>query len=238
MIIAYNLYQKIIFLLFFLVHFHLVVFAQKQTFEKAFKKQYYEALQFIKDNQFDFNKYLVNNEMSTKACTAIVFPEIVRYSDIKDFFETKTLELLYVNGGEMYANFSIGRFQMKPSFIETLEKQLEKYQYKDKKIFNYKEKDIKAQRKERIQRLSVLVWQLKYLKAFCWVVGKRFAEKKFNNETEKVKFYAAAYNFGFLQSEQKIINWQNEQLFPYGKTQSKTKQYSYSQIAADFFEKK
>ncbi|TAE76336.1 MAG: hypothetical protein EAZ85_00245 [Bacteroidetes bacterium] len=212
--------------------------AQSSGFEKAFKKQYHESLQFIKENQTLFEKYLVVDNLSWKGCAAIVFPEIVRYSDIKNFIEVKTLELLYVNGGESYANFSIGRFQMKPSFIETLEKQLEKYKYPTKNIFNYKYKDIKEERKERIKRLSNLTWQLLYLKAFCWVVQKIFAHKKFNNETERVRFYAAAYNFGFLQSEQKITNWQSSKSFPYGKIQPKEKQFIYAEIAVDYFEKK
>ncbi len=232
-----NMNKKICIFFFCLIYI-LNISAQTSDFEKAFKKQYYEGTQFIKENQALFEKTLALTNISWKGCTAVVFPEIVRYSDMKDFLEIKTLELLYVNGGEMYANFSIGRFQMKPSFVETLEKQLTKHQYPSKNIFNYVSKDIKEQRKERIKRLSSLSWQLQYLKAFCWAVGKIFAHKKFNTESERVKFYAAAYNFGFLQTEQKITNWQNTKAFPYGKLQSKTKQYSYAQIAVEYFEKK
>jgi hypothetical protein len=56
---------------------------------------------------------------------SIVFPEIIRYNAFKDFLETKTLEWLYVEYGKDKADFSIGLFQMKPSFVEKLEKYLQ-----------------------------------------------------------------------------------------------------------------
>ena len=50
--------------------------------------------------------------------TAIFFPELIRYSFIRDLLETTALEYLYIENGKNYADFSIGRMQMKPSFIE------------------------------------------------------------------------------------------------------------------------
>ncbi|HMR44504.1 MAG TPA: hypothetical protein PKC40_11755, partial [Saprospiraceae bacterium] len=52
---------------------------------------------------------------------AVVFPEMIRYNLVKDFFETSALELIYANLGSREVDFSIGIFQMKPSFIEKLE---------------------------------------------------------------------------------------------------------------------
>lgn len=53
---------------------------------------------------------------------SIVAPEIIRYVQIKDFFEVKSLEIGYVNNKvKNLSNFSIGYFQMKPQFIEQLE---------------------------------------------------------------------------------------------------------------------
>lgn len=52
---------------------------------------------------------------------AIVSPELIRWTAFKDFFETTALELLYVKKGKTYADFSIGHFQIKPSFVEQLE---------------------------------------------------------------------------------------------------------------------
>ena len=52
---------------------------------------------------------------------AVVFPEIVRYSDLEDLIQIRALKVLYVQYGRKYADFSVGHFQMKPSFIEQLE---------------------------------------------------------------------------------------------------------------------
>ena len=41
--------------------------------------------------------------------------------------EITLLKALYINLGEDYANFSIGQFQMKPSFAESIHKQITDY---------------------------------------------------------------------------------------------------------------
>ena len=58
--------------------------------------------------------------------TAIVYPELLRYNYIQDFIETSGLELIYMRYGAKTADFSIGHFQMKPSFAEHIEKYIEK----------------------------------------------------------------------------------------------------------------
>jgi hypothetical protein len=145
--------------------------------------------------------------------------------------------MLYVKGGNMYANFSIGRFQMKPAFAESIEDFLIKNKMKGVKLFQYETKNEKEIRQERVKRLSELLWQIQYLKAFYLIINHRFPNKKFSSDVEKVKFYAAAYNLGFLQTEQKIEDWQKGRFFPYGKAQPSKKQYIYAEIAADFFKK-
>ena len=56
-----------------------------------------------------------------RTALSIVFPEVIRFNSFSDFIETKTLEWVYVDYGAEKADFSIGLFQMKPSFIEKLE---------------------------------------------------------------------------------------------------------------------
>ena len=51
---------------------------------------------------------------------AVVFPELSRYSYIRDVAETSALELFYIISGR--SNFSIGKFQMKPSFALMIER--------------------------------------------------------------------------------------------------------------------
>ena len=52
---------------------------------------------------------------------AIAFPEILRYNAFSDLIETTSNRLLYINGGRTASDFSIGLFQMRPSFVEDLE---------------------------------------------------------------------------------------------------------------------
>ena len=59
----------------------------------------------------------------TELAVAVVFPELVRYSALMDFMETTAVKALYQQKGVKGADFSIGRFQMKPSFVEDLERQ-------------------------------------------------------------------------------------------------------------------
>ena len=59
----------------------------------------------------------------TELAVAVVFPELVRYSALMDFMETTAVKALYQQKGVKGADFSIGRFQMKPSFVADLERQ-------------------------------------------------------------------------------------------------------------------
>ena len=66
---------------------------------------------------------LVRNHISYPLAIAVIFPELVRYSALRDKMEITLLKALYINLGDEYANFSIGQFQMKPSFAEIIRRQ-------------------------------------------------------------------------------------------------------------------
>jgi hypothetical protein len=51
----------------------------------------------------------------TRIALAVVFPEIIRFSALEDAIQVRGLKVLYVQYGRAYMNFSVGRFQMKPS---------------------------------------------------------------------------------------------------------------------------
>lgn len=53
---------------------------------------------------------------------SIVAPEVSQYSQVADFLEMRALGISYLNNGS--ADFSVGFFQMKPSFVEELEKKI------------------------------------------------------------------------------------------------------------------
>jgi hypothetical protein len=51
---------------------------------------------------------------------------------------------------------------------------------------------------------------------------------------DKIRFLAAAYNRGFMQSEEEILRWKKQYAFPHG-TRYTGKQYNYAEIAYYFY---
>jgi|GEM_PF-376087 hypothetical protein len=173
---------------------------------------------------------IINAELNTNErveIIAIAFPEIIRYNAFSDLIETTSNRLLYINGGKTASDFSIGLFQMKPSFVEDLENYVsnsEKFKkFKNIQILNKTEKDA---REERVRRLENFRWQLRYLKAFWAVMEDKYSQIVFENKNDKLRFYATAYNFGFLRPEKMIINYQNKKAFPYGSNNKKAGRFA------------
>lgn len=210
------------------------IVAQNKTYKQHFPEEYQTALDFLKKNKTLIKQELSRNGTKINELLPIVFPEVVRFSEIQNMIETGSLELLYVNYGETYANFSIGRFQMKPSFVETLENYVKHYKIATYTfITQYPEKEIKKVRKERVRRLNSLKWQLRYVNVFYQVVQKKYPDAWQNTE-EKIRFLSAAYNKGLGTSAQGIKTWTQEKAFPYGRKYKGT-QYNYTNIAWNFY---
>ena len=167
---------------------------------------------------------------------SIIYPESLRYSDVSDLFETKILEKIYVKYGSEKSNFSIGLCQMKPSFIEELEIA--------QNVFKIKAYDFvqfpwwytpRQKRKERINRLKEEQWQVIYGVLFVKVVERKFSNLRFPSDSEKVAFYAAAYNLGFNKSVIQIKSHINKKSFPVIDFPNKT-HYSYAHLAKIYYE--
>jgi hypothetical protein len=147
----------------------------------------------------------------------IVAPELTQYSYLQNRLETYSLRVFYVQNGKSYSDFSIGCFQMKPSFIE----QLEEYVSSDSLLrvkysqYLFASPETRAARVERINRLNTAEWQIKYLAVFCEMVRKRFGNPVFATEEDKLRFYASAYNCGFLKPEQHIREMMQKAMFPH-----------------------
>ncbi len=157
---------------------------------------------------------------------SVVGPEWVRYSMVRDMMETKALEFAYVRFGREAADFSIGPFQMKPSFIEDLEKAAG---------IGYASADPSMQRRLRLQRLKDIRWQFYYAFAFYAHSQNRFAAVLAAGESQQLAFIASAYNFGFTQPVHSIEKWQEVAVFPYGGA-FRGRQESYAQVALRFYE--
>ncbi|MEQ8240186.1 MAG: hypothetical protein RIA69_13290 [Cyclobacteriaceae bacterium] len=144
-------------------------------------------------------------------------PEISRYEEIQDLLETEILEVAYVDHGLMAFDFSIGHFQMKPSFVERLEKEiksnceLQEYLW----LTEFGHCDLQQIRRTRLKRISAPDFILGYLLAFEQYCRLTFRLDDLSYSSQ-LKFIATAYNLGFDQSKEEILSYQPKRYFPYG----------------------
>ena len=203
-----------------------------------FSDEQAEGLRFLEKRKTKIEKVLEQYDgLNPSTVLASVAPELMRYHLFQNFIETKVLEKWYVEYGADQADFSIGYFQMKPSFIEKLEDHLKEISTSDcigLNHFNYPIKTPSAIRKERLERLKDFQWQLHYACLFYIISEHCFGELAFKNKAERVQFYATAYNFGFEKSIEKIYSWESTKAFPYGK-KFKFEQAAYGELATQFY---
>lgn len=202
------------------------------SYEHIFGEDYAGAVYFIRQN-----KPLIDNVLAgdRPVVESALFPELIRYSRFRDLMETSALEVLYARYGRDYADFSIGRFQMKPSFAEDVEQYLMQFPAIAPELARQLPCTATEQgRRQRVARLQQPLWQLRYARAFYAVVCHRFPGLPQDGDA-RVRFVAAAYNSGFLRPEAEINRWAVTRSFPYGPHYSGV-QYAYSDIAAVYYQ--
>ena len=210
--------------------FQMATAQDKPDYKTEFGSDYQKALTWIASRQLLLDSVCRQQLVSAKFITALVFPELIRYNAVVDRLETGSLETLYVRLGKDYADFSVGCFQMKPSFAERLEKEPEATA-----LFGLPPEQNEVQtRISRVERLENEHWQLLYLVAFLKVCETRFKHLTFRNDTEKLRFFATAYNAGYWKPEATLLAFQHRYFYrpgnlPTGKT------YNYADIATFAF---
>lgn len=152
---------------------------------------------------------------------SIVAPEISQFSSIRDEVETGVLKVMYVQKG--WGNFSIGPFQMKPSFAEALERE-------NSDLFNQPKKNGRRDRADRVKRLSSLEGQIEYLLLFIKTVRKKTANLSFVNNEEKLLYWAMLYNAGLYLSHKNLNYYLSRKQFP-----RYSEQFNYAQICLEFY---
>ena len=226
-----NLYRII--LLIALVTAYKSIYAQNKYCE------HYEANcnavgDFVQEYDFKIRQAAKNAKADPIFFIAIVAPEIANYSAIQNEVEYRMMEVFYVNWGEKYANFSIGHFQMKPIFARQIENEVASKSFLSafRSKFEYKGKDETAIRKERVERLNSVDWQLAYLTIYYLLVEQRFKALSFTSLSDRLSFYAAAYNCGYTHSVSHIKEWMGVAWFPnYGKPPA----FKYANVAVDLW---
>jgi len=206
--------------------------SQVDDYINKYRKDCENTKAFFAEHKDEFSDAASICGLSAEFLFAIVAPEISQFSYLQDKAETYALKVFYVQNGKDYSDFSIGLFQMKPSFIESLENYISaNTELKNKfQKFLFTKPDERQARVERIERLSSLQWQIEYLALFCVVVNHKFMNATFSTDEKKLRFYANAYNSGFHRSEEALKSVKGA-YFPH---LSKTK-YRYMDISVWFY---
>ncbi len=184
-------------------------------YQDLFGDDWKKALNFEKENRNWMEPLLAKSHVSYPVALSIVFPEIVRYSALRDKVEISLLKTLYVNLGEDYADFSIGQFQMKPSFAEAIRRKAASVS-KGKSGIHFKKisdfDDIKDFRKSILNDLEDPKSQINYLIAFIMICEKEFKTGS-KDEISQIKFLATAYNSGIDKNASEIERMTDKKYF-------------------------
>jgi hypothetical protein len=221
------------------------IFLLSEKFSEEYEYEISNAKIIYSDIQLQFESRVNYWKDDFPFCAAIVFPEIIRYSILRDKMETVLLNTFYVMYGKKHSNYSIGLFQMKPSFVEHLEKESQQYSELNKFKFIWKypsDLDYKGIRSLRVKRMRELKWQIDYLVCFINLIKQYYdlngESLSFKTIKEKIAFYASAYNSGYWYDLNKIKQYQEIKLYPHGKNwYDNNKQYNYSDVSIYCYEK-
>lgn len=198
-------------------------------YQKVFGDRYTRAVNWLNKNEALFNEYATAFNIPGKELKAIVFPELIRYNSMMNALEVESLKFLYVREGKEYADFSVGYFQMKPSFAEMVEQDAMNVlpeRYRELSGWRLSSRDTEYSRKARVNRLSNVHHQLIYLCAFYKICENRFRKRRFNSIEERLKLFATCYNAGYKRDEQSLFSYLSKKHFYH---------YNYASVSAFYY---
>jgi hypothetical protein len=211
--------------------------SSQEDYPTIFGAKYAEAERFVGQNGWMAGTLQLPAD-ETRIALAVVFPEIVRFNAVQDDIQVRWLKVLYVQYGRAYANFSVGRFQMKPSFAERLEADVGLLFTDGERralgIPVFDRGDTPGLRTQRVRRLDDVAWQVRYLRLFMLVMGRRYAATATRDIEDRLRFYATAYNAGYLSGEASLRRLMNRRSFHTALIPPATT-YSYADVALFFF---
>ncbi len=210
--------------------------ATAQEYRAIFEKEWKEAETYITGEKEIWGIIFSEFGLPANLAVSVVFPELIRYSALQDLIETAAIRALYLQGGTRGADFSIGRFQMKPSFAEALEHDWMQTGLRHEYEIYFDPADNIYARRARIRRLDNPEWQCIYLALFLKLLYRRFPELANEEMTEQVRFCATAYNSSFRGTYQEIREKSPRRFFHTDfMPTAGTVYYSYSDIAASYY---
>jgi hypothetical protein len=228
--------RKVLFLLALLFPGELAVFSQATDYGQIFGKDWELAGEFVRKNEKWMKELTDRYDVPYDIAVAVVFPELVRYSALLDKIEITLLKSLYVSLGDEYANFSVGRFQMKPSFAEAVNTGIQLFRNRLRNKFRQKS-EFDAPWKYRSAIVSGLEdpeSQFLYLIAFLKICEHTYDLKEMGDE-QKVKFLSTAYNYSFLKTADDVNSMSDKRFF--STKLAAEEYYCYSDISLAWFKK-
>lgn len=166
--------------------------------ETALTKAWAEASQYADSRKEAWNEIWTAFDLPADVAEAIVFPEMLRYSIWQDQLEMSAVKGTYVTMGSKGFDFSIGRFQMKPSFVERLEKRWMKSAYPSQYEAYFDTDDNRMARRVRLSRIEDEMWQCVYVAMFVKLTYLDFQGLTDLPIEEQVRLVATAYNRGAI----------------------------------------
>lgn len=162
--------------------------------------KYFDAIDYLQKNMWIIDT-MKNEGVSPDIALSAVIPSMLRYSGLRDIVETGAMRTLYIQSGRKYSHYSVGRFQMKASFAEMVERTYIRLKLGKQKFIVSNSSKARA---ERAKRLESKEWQVQYLIMFYKIMEKRYAHIEWKNKEDKARFYATAYDVGFNRDERTI----------------------------------
>jgi hypothetical protein len=209
-------------------------FSQQTDYNKIFGSDWEKAEIFVSENAVWMKQLSEKYGVSYPVAVAVVFPELIRYSALRDKMEITLLKALYINLGEDYANFSIGRFQMKPSFVESIHQKVPLLKGRLRNQFKSRTgiTDIRKYRGSIVKDLEETESEFLYLIAFLKICGSIYNLEQMDDEGS-LKFLATAYNYSFQKSFEDVNKMIDKKFFY--TTLVKTESYSYADISVFWY---
>lgn len=206
------------------------IYSQGTDYRIIFGSDWEKAEEFVIKNKQWMKQISDRFDVSLPVAVAVVFPELIRYSALRDRMELAILKTLYINLGDEYADFSVGQFQMKPSFAETINNNAGILKGRLGKFFPDPGEYVPEwkYRSAVVKYLENTQSQYLYLVAFVKICEKSFDLSNMDEE-KKIKFLSTAYNYSFRKSYAEITSMADRKFFT---TKLVTKEYySYSDIS-------
>ena len=167
---------------------------------------------------------------------SIVFPEMLRYGSVRNLLECAATRAVYALSPS-FGGCTIGHFQMKAAFAETVERYVTlspglraKYPAID---FGGANKRI-ADRWQRVGRINGLPCELDYLYAFIDICTEKFSLEDLAAE-DRLVLLATAYNAGMSRSRDDLERVSALNSYPSG-FGSPSSRWNYAAIALEFYQ--